>query len=155
MCSRWIPLIASTVLCIVHTESRAHCEIPCGIYGDELRFSMIDEDVRTIEKAMVMIGELEVNGQTGNQLVRWITNKEEHADRIREIVTQYFMTQRLQVPDGVDETAYVAYIEQLVLLHKMLLVAMKCKQTIDTTHTKTLHDLLHGFRQVYGKYRSQ
>jgi nickel superoxide dismutase len=32
-----------------------------------------------------------------NQLVRWIMNKETHADEIQRIVTQYFMTQRIKV----------------------------------------------------------
>jgi len=33
----------------------AHCEIPCGIYGDEARFAAIAEDLTTIEKAMTQI----------------------------------------------------------------------------------------------------
>ena len=27
----------------------AHCQIPCGIYTDEMRFKMIEEDITTIE----------------------------------------------------------------------------------------------------------
>ena len=30
----------------------AHCQIPCGIYGDELRVQMMAEDIRTIGKTM-------------------------------------------------------------------------------------------------------
>ena len=25
-------------------DASAHCEIPCGIYGDEMRFDMIEEN---------------------------------------------------------------------------------------------------------------
>ena len=36
----------------------SHCEVPCGIYGDEMRFQTIEEHIATIEKAMKMIVEL-------------------------------------------------------------------------------------------------
>jgi nickel superoxide dismutase len=37
----------------------------------------------------------------------------------------------------------------LVLLHKMLLFAMKCKQTTDLTHVNTLRSLLTEFEILY------
>ena len=36
----------------------AHCEIPCGIYEDSLRASLISEHITTIEKSMKMINKL-------------------------------------------------------------------------------------------------
>ena len=76
----------------------AHCEIPCGIYGDEARFVAIAEDLTTIEKAMKQIAALagQSDAQSANQLARWVANKEEHANRIQHVVAQYFMTQRLK-----------------------------------------------------------
>ena len=29
----------------------AHCQVPCGIYGDQLRFDQMLEDQKTISKA--------------------------------------------------------------------------------------------------------
>ena len=40
----------------------AHCEIPCGIYGDDMRFEMMGEHIRTIEKSMNMIVSIERSG---------------------------------------------------------------------------------------------
>ena len=75
----------------------AHCEIPCGIYTDDMRIKMILEDIATIEKSMKKINELSKDpAKNSNQLVRWINNKEHHADKIQEVVTQYFMTQRIK-----------------------------------------------------------
>ena len=34
------------------TKSFAHCQIPCGIYDDKMRFTMMAEHVTTIEKSM-------------------------------------------------------------------------------------------------------
>ena len=83
----------------------AHCEVPCGIYGDEARFSAIAEDVMTIEKAMGKIAELatKMDGQSANQLSRWVSTKEEHANKIQQVVAQYFMTQRLKAPAADDK----------------------------------------------------
>ena len=151
MHTRWILLLSLLGYFATTVPLQAHCEIPCGIYGDPLRFSMIDEDIATIEKSMTKIKELSGDVGNINQLTRWVNNKEQHADRIREVVTQYFMTQRLKVPDKGDATAFAAYTEQLVLLHKMMKVAMKCKQTTDLAHAKTLHDLAHAFKEAYQK----
>ena len=151
MRTRWILLLSVVGYFASAVEVRAHCEIPCGIYGDDLRFAMIDEDIRTIEKSMTKIKELSDDVKNINQLTRWVNNKERHADRIREVVTQYFMTQRLKAPDEADEAAFGAYTNQLVLLHKMMKAAMKCKQTTDLAHAKTLHDLLHDFKEAYQK----
>ena len=61
-------------------ESRAHCEIPCGIYADSIRISLIEEHITTIEKSMNQINEISASSSPNyNQLVRWVTNKEEHA----------------------------------------------------------------------------
>ena len=128
----------------------AHCEIPCGIYGDEARFVAIAEDLTTIEKSMTQIAELagQSDAQSANQLARWVANKEEHANRIQHVVTQYFMTQRLKEVEEGDE-GRTAYTEKLVLLHKMLRGAMKCKQTVDVEEVEKMRALLHEFKHAY------
>jgi len=125
------------------SQAAAHCEIPCGIYDDEMRIRMISEHITTIEKSMNEIKKLEKeNPLNYNQLIRWVVNKEEHADKLQEIVTQYFMTQRIK-------TDAEEYVKKLELLHKMLVQAMKCKQTIDLEHVETLRKLLKEFQDLY------
>lgn len=119
----------------------AHCEIPCGIYDDEARMTLIEEHAATIEKSMTKIVELEKGGN-GNQLVRWVTNKEHHANELQHIVTQYFMTQRIKfdTPD---------YDKKLAALHKILVYAMKCKQTVDPANVEMLRKAAEEFHQLY------
>ena len=69
-------------------------------------------------------------------------NKETHANEIQQIVTQYFMTQRIKV-DAKD------YNEKLKVLHHMLIYAMKCKQTTDLANTEKLKSLLREFEILY------
>ncbi|MEW6219330.1 MAG: superoxide dismutase [Ni] [Thermodesulfobacteriota bacterium] len=121
----------------------AHCEIPCGIYGDEIRFNLLAEHLTTIEKAMGQIQELEkAEGGNSNQLIRWVVNKEEHATAFQEIASQYFLTQRIK-PDMPQ------YERQLALLHGMLAGAMKCKQTTDPAAVTSLRALLQEFQTLY------
>ncbi len=130
----------------------AHCEIPCGIYGDDARFSAMEEDLTTIEKAMGQIAELagKDDAQSANQLARWVGAKEEHANKIQHAVSQYFMTQRLKVPVAdADDTAMAAYTNKVVLLHKILRGAMKCKQTVDAQKVEAVRKLVHEFKHAY------
>lgn len=121
----------------------AHCEIPCGIYDDGARIDLLLEHVATIEKSMKQISAIQnEKNHNANQLVRWITNKENHANELQEIVTQYFMTQRIKFDAK-------AYDKKLALLHKMLVSAMKCKQTTDLEHTESLTKAIQEFKKLY------
>lgn len=143
-----IALLILTVVCV--QLSFAHCEIPCGIYGDEMRFEMIREHITTIEKSMQMILELSTEANKNyNQIIRWVTNKEEHANQLQDVVTQYFMTQRVKIPDMKDKAAYQKYVNQVVLLHQMLVHAMKAKQSLDHSSVERLRVLLDEFEGIY------
>lgn len=138
------------VILLLANRTSAHCEIPCGIYGDEMRFEMIEEHIATVEKSMQMIVELsKETDKNYNQIVRWVGNKEEHANLIQEIVSQYFLTQRIKIVDTKDGDAYKKYTKQLALLHQVLVYAMKSKQSVDVTNIERLRSLLEEFEEVY------
>ena len=98
-------------------RASAHCEIPCGIYGDDTRIAILKEHITTVEKSMQQIAELSAAGNKNyNQIVRWVDNKEVHCNEIQEIVTQYFMTQRVKpLPPGAA-AAQEKYVKQLTIL---------------------------------------
>jgi nickel superoxide dismutase len=134
----------------VYQNSYAHCEIPCGIYEDSLRISLINEHITTIEKSMNMINELSKQTNPNyNQLVRWITNKEEHANKIQEIVSQYFLHQRVIITDSSDKEKYNKYIKQLTSLHAIAVFSMKAKQSTDLTVIENLKKSVGEFVLVY------
>jgi nickel superoxide dismutase len=121
----------------------AHCEIPCGIYDDEARTQEIAEHITTIEKGMKMILELQKEKDINyNQLVRWIDNKEQHADAIQHIASQYFLTQRITFDAA-------QYDKKLAALHQIIVYAMKCKQTVDQQMVEKLRGALATFEQLY------
>jgi len=130
-------------------DASAHCEIPCGIYGDEMRFDMIEENCHTVEKSMEKIIQLKMMDVKSDQLVRWVNNKEIHSNNIQNIITQYFMFQRVKPVKSDDDEDMEAYRNKLVLLHKILVQAMKCKQTTKISHVKKIRELLYSFKMVY------
>ena len=121
----------------------SHCEIPCGIYDDPMRIELLKEHITTMEKSMKTIRDLEKSvSHHAHMLIRWVANKEEHANKFQEIVTQYFMTQRISVDDA-------NYAKKIQTLHEMLIYAMKCKQTTDLSHIEKLKTLVNDFEKLY------
>ena len=128
----------------------SHCQIPCGIYNDPARFDEISEHIITIEKAMKQITELsEQDKPNMNQIVRWVQNKDEHADELSHIVTYYFMAQRVKPVDKTDAAHRELYVKKLTLLHELLVYSMKAKQTTDLANVEKLRSSLSEFRKAY------
>ena len=137
-------------------NSYGHCEIPCGIYHDELRIALLYEHFTTIEKAMSQMTELSQAGEVNyNQLIRWTGAKEDHANEVQDVVTQYFITQRVKLPEATEGEVYEKYIKQLSALHEIIVYAMKSKQTTDTGNVEKMRAALKTFEDLYfeGKHR--
>jgi nickel superoxide dismutase len=122
----------------------SHCEVPCGIYGDQRRFEEMLEDTETIAKAIAQINELSEkhDALSHNQLARWVATKETHATNIQHIISQYFMTQRIK-PTSEE------YIKQLTAAHAVLLAAMKTKQVVDPAAGDALKKAILDFYRAY------
>lgn len=150
--SKIILSLALTFISLVFNfqKSEAHCEIPCGIYADSVRITMIREHITTIEKSMTQIMELsEADDPNYNQLVRWVVNKEEHAEKLQHIVSQYFLHQRIKLVEKSNSEAYEKYQTHLELLHKMLVYSMNCKQTTDLSFIERLRSTVTDFERAY------
>jgi nickel superoxide dismutase len=139
-------IITQCLSALLAATAAAHCQIPCGIYDDAARIAEMKEHVTTLEKSMKMITELsnetQKSPENNNQLVRWVNNKELHADKLTEIVTAYFLTQRIK-PDAEN------YETKLKTLHGMMLSAMKAKQTVDPQHVDALRKQIAEFEVLY------
>jgi hypothetical protein len=128
----------------------AHCQIPCGIYHDDVRFELLDEYIETIEKSMKEIEGLSADpGKNANQLARWVINKEEHSDGFENVVVEYFLRQRVKAPETREGEAWDKYVKQLTLCHEMIVVTMKCKQTTDVANCAQLRKLVGEFYEAY------
>jgi hypothetical protein len=145
-----VTLAVAALTAAAASTALAHCQIPCGIYDDPARFTLMEEHITTIEKSMNQINELSKEAQPNwNQIVRWVVNKEAHADELTEIVTFYFMAQRIKPADPNDPAARAKYVREITLLHQIMVHAMKAKQTTDLEHCEALRALVGQFRASY------
>ncbi len=127
---------------------QAHCEIPCGIYDDHARVQSMLEDADTIIKSAKLIGELagKSDAQSQNQLVRWVMNKEKHAQSIIDTISNYFLTQRVK-SDQSD------YAERLKKHHTVIVAAMKAKQNADGEFAKNLKASIEALATYYPEHK--
>lgn len=129
-------------------SANAHCQIPCGIYGDQMKIDQMLQDLETVEKAMKQIPEFAEKGNW-NQVVRWTHNKEQHAQSIQQEVLDYWLAQRVKLPGKASEEAHQAYHHKLAVLHGIVVHAMKAKQTTDTAHIEALRSHIEKFSELY------
>ena len=136
-----IPALLSLLLANI---SFGHCQVPCGVYTDDLRFMQMLEDQTTIEKSSKLILELanKDDGQSKNQLARWVATKESHASKIQKIIAEYFLTQRIKA------TAK-NYEKLLKGAHSVMVAAMKCKQSTEASVANDLKTSILAFQKIY------
>jgi len=103
-----------------------HCQVPCGIYTDQLRFEQMLEDTKTIAKSITSvetIAEAMKKGEQSptnfNQMTRWINTKEDH------------------------DTS------QLITAHKVMVAAMKCKQDAKPATAEALEKAIYDLYRAY------
>lgn len=140
---------AATVVSSTATAPAPHCEVPCGIYADQMRFEQMLEDTATIAKAITNINEFaeaagggELTGKSVNQFSRWVATKENHATNTQQIIAQYFLTQRIK-------SDHKEYTGQLATAHRVLVAAMKCKQDSDPATAEALEKAIHDLYRAY------
>ena len=144
----------SLIIILFQIPLFSHCQIPCGIYEDAVRIYQIKEDFNTIKKAMYNIKDLSTkeNPISLNQKIRWISAKEEHATKIQNKISQYFLIQRIKPKKGSENDLYII---QVTLLHQIMISAMKCKQTLDSKNVteglKLLDEFIESYFDDHGK----
>merc|ERR1711912_12232 len=130
-----------------------HCQVPCGIFDDPKLVAEVREAVATITKAMVQINELATAGTAlaFNQMTRWVNTKEEHANKIINLVGEYCLCQRVK-PMTDAKTPFKSeeeYVEALKAHHAVMQAAMKAKQQVDPAVADALAAAVDEFSKMY------
>lgn len=128
--------------------AQAHCQIPCGIYDDHARVKAVLEDVATTEKAVNVMTDLvgKTDIQSQNQMVRWVYNKEKHAQNVIDTISDYFLTQRVK-------SSQEDYEARLVKHHAVIVAAMKVKQNANVETVEALHDAVVALAPYYPEHK--
>ena len=131
------------------TTPTPHCQVPCGIYTDQLRFEQMLEDTKTIAKSITSVETIAQAMKNGdhsptnfNQMTRWINTKEDHASKIQKTIADYFLTQRIKESNN-------DYSSQLITAHKVMVAAMKCKQDAKPDTAEALKKAIFDLYRAY------
>lgn len=128
--------------------AQSHCQVPCGIYDDHARVQSMLEDMQTTRKAVMEMSALEKQSgiQVTNQSVRWVMNKELHAQKIISTISDYFLTQRVKASQK-------DYVERLKNHHAVIVAAMKVKQTADLKNVDALENAIKQLLPYYPEHK--
>lgn len=118
----------------------AHCQMPCGIYHDDMVFDMIDQYIETMFKGMTMLTDSKfATPKEKNEFMRWVINKENMSDETAELILTYFLQQKIK-PDEEDTP------KRLASAHRLLFALVQIKQNSDRA-------LLQGFYDEWEKFK--
>ena len=99
---------------------------------------------------MNMINDLagKSDAQSLNQISRWVTTKESHAQNAQETILNYFLAQRVKAKEKGTKDRQ-KYVDQTLTLHQLIVKLMKCKQTVDQRNCSDAYELLDKFTNLY------
>lgn len=121
----------------------AHCQMPCGIYHDQMIYDKIDEYYETMYKAVSVLSENKMGTvQEKNQYIRWVLLKEKLSDETAGIITEYFLQQKLK-PDDPDT------FDLVKSAHKLLFLLVSIKQTVDLNIVKQFGREWEHFKSLF------
>jgi nickel superoxide dismutase len=124
-------------------EAKAHCDIPCGIY-DPITAQIA---ALTVVRMIDLMNDLdkthpEKDGAYYNSMARYVGVKEEHAEKvkneIRVIWGDYMKAQHLE-----------KYPDTHALVHKIMQLGSKSRQTADRETAVQLVEAVNQFAQVF------
>ncbi len=130
-------------------EVQAHCDIPCGIYDPitaQIAALTVVRMVDIIEEQEKM--HPEKNLEYYNTVVRAITVKEEHAEKVKHEI-------RVIWGDFIKAAQIEKYPEIHGLVHEIMLLGSKSRQTIDREAALKLVEKVNRFAEIFWEVKGK
>jgi len=124
-------------------EAKAHCDIPCGIYDP----APAQIDALTVVRMMDLMITLEQGEEKGrleyhNTLSRYITVKEEHAEKAKHEI-------RVIWGDYIKAAHIENHPELPGLVHKIMQLGSTSRQTSNREHGIAFVDAINQFAEIF------
>lgn len=106
-----------------------HCQMPCGIYDDQMVYDQINQYYLTMFKGVKALKNNKFQtDEEKNHFVRWVMTKDRLSDEVAMVITTYFLQQKILPIE--DNT------ELLKSLHRLLFLLVAIKQNVDINIVK-------------------
>jgi len=124
-------------------EAKAHCDIPCGIYDPALAQIAALTVVRMMD-LMISLEQGEEKGRLEyhNTLSRYITVKEEHAEKAKHEI-------RVIYGDYINDTHLENHPELSSLIHKIMQLGSRSRQTSNRDHGLAFVEAINQFADIF------
>lgn len=124
-------------------EIHAHCQMPCGIYHDDMVYDQIDQYVETMYKGISVLNNNKFQTpKERNEFVRWVLEKDQASDEAAGLLNTYFLQQKIK--GGEPDTA-----KRLVSVHKLLATIVVIKQNVDLKFVEDFLDEWEKFKLMF------
>lgn len=128
---------------VLQGDLSAHCQMPCGIYHDNMVYDQIDQYAETMYKAVSEIKENKFQTPAErNQLVRWVFQKDIQSDEIASLICTYFLQQKIK--PGEEDT-----VKKTLAAEKMLFLIVQIKQNVDLKLVYEFMDEWNAFKLMF------
>lgn len=142
MLKRSLAILTAFVCCYSGTLS-AHCQMPCGIYHDEMVYDQLDQYVETMYKAVSVLEDSKFStAREKNEFIRWVNQKEIQSDDAARLILTYFLQQKIK--PGEADTA-----KRLESAHKLLFLIVGIKQNVDKHFVEDFNDEWEKFKLMF------
>jgi len=124
-------------------EAKAHCDVPCGIY-DPITAQI---DALTVVRMMDLMsaladGDEKSRAEFHNSMARYISVKESHAEKAKHEI-------RVIWGDFIKDVHVEKNPELPGLVHKIMQLGSKCRQTADREHGLALVEGVNQFAEIF------
>lgn len=135
--------IGFSVLTFLTSNLIAHCQMPCGIYHDNMVYDQIDQFVETVYKGITVLNESKFSTvREKNEFVRWVGEKEKSCNEAANLLTVFFLQQKIK--PGEEDT-----VKRLVSAHKLLFLLVAIKQNTDLDFVKQFNEEWEKFKLMF------
>ena len=118
----------------------AHCQMPCGIYQDAMIYDLIDQYAETMVKAVTVMNQSKFETvRERNEFMRWVMEKEKESNDTSQLITTFFMQQKIK--PGEPDTQ-----KRIEAAHKLLCLIVAIKQNADVK-------IVESFTEEWGKFK--
>lgn len=124
-------------------KAKAHCDVPCGIY-DPITAQI---NALTVVRMMDLMdaltaGEEKSRKEFHNSISRYIAVKEEHAEKAKHEI-------RVIWGDFIKEGHIEKYPQLPGLVHNIMQLGSKCRQTANRDHGLALVESINEFAEIF------
>lgn len=138
-----IAFFTATMMLLSQGSLSAHCQMPCGIYHDDMVYDQIDQFVETVYKGISVLNESKFSSvKERNEFVRWVGEKESACTEAANLITVYFLQQKIK--PGEDDT-----VKRLTSAHKLLFLLVAIKQNPDLEYVKQFNEEWEKFKLMF------